>query len=221
MSDLTATIEIESPDLALTETVACDESATVQPVTGAGTVPNAEAYLFTIRTDDFGRFEAALERDHTIAGFERVVDLGSEAVYSFEYSPAATLFSPVVAAVHGVSLEWANDGTTWTVRVWLPDRAALSALREYATDRDIRFSLRRVSDYAGPGGAENSLTDEQREAVLLALEMGYFEEPREATLREVAAELGISQPAAGGRLRRGLKRLVLATLAGGEDDTGS
>jgi predicted DNA binding protein len=213
MSDLTATIGLESPDLALTETVTYDESASVQPVTGAGTVPNAEGYLFTIRTADFDRFETALARDHTIDGFERVVDLGVEAVYSFEYSADATLFSPAVAAVNGVSLDWTNDGTEWTVRVWLPDRPALAALREYAADHDIRFTLQRVSDYVSPGEAENSLTDEQREAVLLALEMGYFEEPREATLSEVAAELGISQPAAGGRLRRGLKRLVLSTLA--------
>ena len=35
-------------------------------------------------------------------------------------------------------------------------------------------------------------------ALLTALDAGYFEEPREVTLREVAAELDISQPAAGG-----------------------
>lgn len=46
MSDITATLRVESPDLALTETVAYDETATVQPVSGAGTVPNLGAYLF-------------------------------------------------------------------------------------------------------------------------------------------------------------------------------
>lgn len=59
-------------------------------------------------------------------------------------------------------------------------------------------------DYAGLYETEPKLTQSQREALLLALEMGYFEEPRTAILSEVATELGISQPAAGGLLRRGL-----------------
>jgi predicted DNA binding protein len=218
MSDITATLRIESPDLALTETVAADDTATVQPVAGAGTVPNLGAHLFTVRTDDFDRFEAALDRDHTIDSFERVVESEGEAVYSFEYGSEATVFSAAIAEVHGISLDWTNDGTAWTVRVWLPDREALAALWEYATDRGIDFSLERVCDYASPVETDPGLTGAQREAILLALEMGYFEEPRAATLSEVAAELGISQPAAGGLLRRAIRRLVVSTVAVEADD---
>jgi predicted DNA binding protein len=61
------------------------------------------------------------------------------------------------------------------------------------------------------------LTDSQREALLVAFETGYFEEPRNATLGEVAADLDISQPAASGLLRRGIKRLVASSLM---DDSG-
>lgn len=219
MSDITATIRVESPDLPLTETVAYDDTATVQPVVGAGTVTNLGGHLFTVRTADFDRFEAALDRDHTIESFERVVELGDEAVYSFEYAAEATVFSAAIAEVHGISLDWANDGTAWTVRVWLPDREALASLWDYATDHEIEFSLERVSDYAGPAGTEPGVTESQREAILLALEMGYFEEPRSATLDDIAAELGISQPAAGGLLRRGMRRLAVSTLTGGVDET--
>lgn len=56
------------------------------------------------------------------------------------------------------------------------------------------------------------LTDNQREALLFALEAGYFEEPRDVTLGEVATGLGISQPAASGLLRRGVKRLIVSSL---------
>ncbi len=217
MTDVTATLRLESPTLALTETVAYDPSATVRPVTGTGTVPDSEGHLFTIRSAEFDRFEAGLERDRTVAAFERLVDAGREAIYRFEYDDDATLFSPAIAAVDGVSLEWRNDGTAWTVRVWLPDRRALSTLRAHAIEGGIEFSLCRVNEYAGPVDADASLTDRQREALSLALEMGYFEEPRGASLREVAAALGVSQPAAGGLLRRGMRRLLVATVA---DDAG-
>ncbi|WP_435185566.1 helix-turn-helix domain-containing protein [Halobellus sp. EA9] len=213
MSDLTATIRVQSPDLALTETVANTDAATIKPVSSAGTAPNLGAYLFTVRTDDFEQFETALERDHTIDSFERVVERGPEAVYSFQYDSEATVFSAAISAVNGVSLDWTNDDTVWIVRVWLPDREALESLWDYAVEHDVEFTLDRVYDYAGIDEADSALTKDQREILLLALEMGYFEEPRTATLSEVAAELGISQPAAGGRLRRGLRRLVESAVA--------
>ena len=213
MSDVTATLRLSSPTLALTETVAYDDSATVQPVPGAGTVPDAGGYLFTIQSADFDRFETALRRDSTIADFEQLTCVGSEAVYRFEYAAEATLFSPVIASVDGVSLDWTNEGTAWTVRVWLPNRAALATLWEYAVEHDIQCVIEQVHGYANPVGTDSGLTEDQQEALLLALEMGYFEEPREATLTDVAAELGISQPAAGGLLRRGMRRLLLGTIA--------
>ena len=221
MSDLTATLRIESPALPLTKTVAADETATVRPVAGAGTAPGLGAFLFTVQSDDFDRFERALEQDDTIAAYDRVVEHGGEAVYRFEYSPEATAFSAAVAEVNGVSLDWSHDEATWTVRVWLPDREALAALSEFAAAHDIDFTLERVSDYARPDGMEPRLTENQREALLLALEMGYFEEPRATSLEAVATELGISQPSAGGRLRRGIRRLLLSTIADDVDGSGA
>jgi predicted DNA binding protein len=211
VSDVTATIRVHSPDLALTETVS-STAATIKPVSGAGTAPNLGAYLFTVETDDFDRFEAALTADPTIDSFERVVERGAEAMYRFEYDRKATVFSAAISDVGGISLDWTNDDTTWTVQVWLPDREALSTLWGYATDHDVAFSLVRVHDHTDVAETEGNITESQREALELAWEMGYFEEPRAATLSEVATELGISQPAAGGRLRRGIRRIVEATV---------
>jgi predicted DNA binding protein len=57
---------------------------------------------------------------------------------------------------------------------------------------------------------------------LLALERGYYDEPREATLDDLAGEVGISRQAYARRLRRGYRTLIQAHLqfAGdGEDVT--
>jgi predicted DNA binding protein len=221
MDDISATLRVKSPDLALTKTVRSVAAATVKPVSGAGTAPSLGAYLFSVRTDDFEQFEAALRQDPTIDSFARIVADGPEAVYRFEYDSGATVFSAAIAAVDGISLDWTNDGAAWIVRVWLPDREALASLWEYAIDHDVEFSLERVYEYTSFADAQPDLTDEQRDGLLLALEMGYFEEPRTATLSDVAAELGISQPAAGGLLRRGVRRLVESRVAArSEDATG-
>ncbi|MFC7008103.1 helix-turn-helix domain-containing protein [Halalkalicoccus salilacus] len=46
---------------------------------------------------------------------------------------------------------------------------------------------------------------------MVAYEMGFFEEPRQATLEEVATEIGISARAVAGRLRRGQTTLLERT----------
>jgi predicted DNA binding protein len=97
--------------------------------------------------------------------------------------------------------------------VWVPDREQLARLWAFAEDNDMDVRLQRTNEYAGPITEDADLTAAQREALLTALDAGYFEEPREVTLDEVATELDISQPAAGGLLRRGIKRLLLATVA--------
>nr|WP_256487766.1 MULTISPECIES: helix-turn-helix domain-containing protein [unclassified Haladaptatus] len=56
------------------------------------------------------------------------------------------------------------------------------------------------------------MTDEQREALATAFASGYFRVPRETSLSELAETLDISPQAASGRLRRGLERMLGATL---------
>jgi predicted DNA binding protein len=113
-----------------------------------------------------------------------------------------------------------NDGSAWILTVWMSERADLVHLWDYARQNDVDIDLLRVNEYASLGSTDAGLTDSQREALLLAFEAGYFEEPRDATLGEVAAELDISQPAASGLLRRGIKRLIVSSLMDDRDQSG-
>jgi predicted DNA binding protein len=110
-------------------------------------------------------------------------------------SHQAKVLSPVVSAANGIILDMD------LVQLW-----------DYAQQNDIDIELLRVNEYASLGNTDAGLTDRQRDALLVALKTGYFEEPREVTLSDVATELDISQPAASGLLRRGIKRLVVSSL---------
>jgi predicted DNA binding protein len=197
------------------ETLAYDESASVKPVSESGAESESRRYLYRVSSTDFDRFEEGLENDHTITDFERVHQArnDAEAIYSVEYSDQTKLFSPMISMANGVALDMENDGTGWTITVWTPSRQQLSWLWEHAKRNDISFELRRVNEHASIENSDDGLTDSQRDALLIALDAGYFEEPRDADLRAVADELDISQPAAGGLLRRGIKRLILSTIA--------
>lgn len=214
MNDVSADLRVQHPDLVLTEALRHDESATVRPASESAAESESGTYVYTVTSADFERFEAGLRADPTISGFEQVIHTAEEdsAIYSLEYADDAILFSPAVSASNGVVLEMENDGTSWLMTVWLPDRQELSDIWAFADRNDISFELERITDYTDVVAPGDGLTDSQQEALLVAFEAGYFEEPREASLGEVASSLGISQPAAGGLLRRGIRRLVRTTL---------
>ncbi|WP_049935470.1 helix-turn-helix domain-containing protein [Haloplanus natans] len=213
MADIKAVVRARHPDIVLTETVAHDRTANVKSVSEAGTDPTSGKFFYHIKSSDFSRFEDGLREDRTVGEFERVIETRDErAIYSFEYTDEAKLLSPVISAANGVILDMENDGRAWVLTVWIPERTDLVHLWDYAQQHDIDIELLRVNEYASLGETDAGLTDSQREALLVACEMGYFEEPRNATLGDVAAELGISQPAASGLLRRGIKRLVVSSL---------
>ena len=218
MTDVKAVVRVEHPDIVLTETVAHDRSSRVRSVSEAGTDPTSGKFFYHITSSDFPRFEDGLRNDSTVGEFERVIETrDEEAIYSFEYTDEAKVLSPVISAANGVILDMENDGSAWILTIWIPDRSDLVPLWDYARRNDIDIELLRVNDYASLGSTDAGLTDSQREALLVAFETGYFEEPRNATLGEVAADLDISQPAASGLLRRGIKRLVVSSLM---DDSG-
>jgi predicted DNA binding protein len=213
MSDIKAVVKVEHPDIVLTEAVTHDRSAKVKAVSEAGTDPTSGKFFYHIESSDFRRFEDGLRADRTIGEFERVTETGEgKAIYRFEYTDEAKVLSPVISAANGVVLDMENDGSAWILTVWMPERTNLVHLWDYAQGNDIGIELASVNEYASLGTTDAGLTDSQREALLVAFETGYFEEPRDATLSEVAADLGISQPAASGLLRRGIKRLVVSSL---------
>jgi predicted DNA binding protein len=103
-----------------------------------------------------------------------------------------------------------NDG--WKFEVRGEDREDISEFRDYCQEEDIPIDITAVHAMLPIQGEGYELTDAQREALVLAYERGYFDSPREASLEDVAKELGITQQSLSSRLQRGHRRLIAATL---------
>lgn len=178
-----------------------------------GDVPRK--FVFAAHGTRFDEFEAALERDPTVARYE-VLQRGTDrAYYVVTYDTEAVEKGTYhIAVEHDIVFTDITlcDGE-YTVQARVPDRESLKALRQYCRENTIPFRLRRIYREAGPAGAGSGLTDAQRQALRLAYERGYFDTPRETTLAELGEELGISRQALAERLRRGHRRLIEATVA--------
>lgn len=112
-----------------------------------------------------------------------------------------------------------HDGK-WEVRVLFADRENLREFYDQCQDElDFSIELARVFDRSNPATyGEYGLTEDQRNALLIALEIGYFEVPKQSDVEDIAEELDISPQAVSQRLHRGYRNLVMNTI--GTHDTG-
>lgn len=90
----------------------------------------------------------------------------------------------------------------WHVRVRFPDHESVTAFRNRARTRGMRAEVRRLRTV--PDDRPELLTPVQRRTLVVAIEQGYFEIPRQSTLDDLAADLGVSKQAVSERLRRAL-----------------
>lgn len=172
-------------------------------------------FIFWAESSDFAAFDEAMAGDPTVEEPVVLAETDRRRLYRVELSPvgreAAT--APLWGDLDLVLLDSRGSASGWQLRFRIPDREALGAFVDGAEARGIDFTIDVVYEgtespeyIVGPG------TDEQRRALLAALELGYFEVPRGAQLADVADHLGISSQAASERLRRGLKAHLASWL---------
>ncbi|MFB6312249.1 MAG: helix-turn-helix domain-containing protein [Salinirussus sp.] len=106
----------------------------------------------------------------------------------------------------GVSMELPieiRDGAvTWHVTA---PRDRLSALRDQLQQFDVTYRVEAVHERVED---EPLLTERQRRLVTAAVEAGYYDTPREATLTELANDLGIAKSTASETLHRAEGRII-------------
>jgi predicted DNA binding protein len=109
-----------------------------------------------------------------------------------------------------LSAEGSSD--QWLFELRAADQQSLSQFQEYCRENEIEITLTRLYTLSEEGNRDHGLTEAQLEALTLAFERGYFDSPRQATLEDLAHELGISRTAVAARLRRGNRRLIARTI---------
>ncbi|WP_367175295.1 helix-turn-helix domain-containing protein [Haloarcula rubripromontorii] len=210
---ITTKIHIQHERLALVPTLQNLGEITIRVITQGNTDPGSTVFPFLIEYHDRERLEEMLDADPTVQRYDLVDWTDQTGIYYIEHTPETKLISSVVTDVNGFLVHTETKGNGWLVRLLLPDREALNTIWEYANENDISLDIIEIYGNTDTGGESSyGLTDEQRTALTTAYENGYFGEPRDISLNEVADEIGLSSTAMSGRLRRGMRNLIAATL---------
>ncbi|WP_227357081.1 helix-turn-helix domain-containing protein [Haladaptatus salinisoli] len=161
--------------------------------------------------DEKGLDVSATESKH-VKNLVLLDTLGSHALYKVEWTGEYEDLLAGIVETEGTILE-ATGTKTWHFVLRFLDHDHVGQFYNYCTDHGIPVHIDRVYTLTEEAlrGRMFKLTNEQREAIVLALDRGYFSIPREVQMRALADELGISQQAFSERLWRGLEK-VLANL---------
>lgn len=184
------------------------------------TEPEQNLYFIRFDLGNPGEIHPALEGDRTVQSASPLTETSTSQVWRVEFADRAKLLDPQVTreggfVLHARSTALDGDRWGWHERWLLPDHEALNTIWQDAREDGFEFEILHYHTWGGNLSEHSdvrTLTEEQREAVVLANERGYFQEPRETDLAALADELGISTSAAAGRLKRGMKLLIEKTL---------
>lgn len=210
---LSTTVFVEHRDLALVPTVRSLADTDIGVVSDAGTDPHRGVHFFWVETPDWAAFERALDADHTAESYAEVTRSDDRRTYRIEYADDAKLVTPAVLDAGGLVVESRSQDTGWRLELELQGHDALYDVHSFVRDYGITFEVLELHHTNETNAApESRLTDPQVEALVTAYHHGYYDEPREVSLNELADALGISPTAASGRLKRGSARLVEETL---------
>ncbi len=168
---------------------------------------------FWVRGAETEDVEAAFEQHPGVSSIQLVDSIGDEYLMRAEWDEAYFGILSALAKANVVVLAGIGTKDEWRFEVRGENRETIADFREYCQESDIPIAITAVHAMLPIQGEGYELTETQREALVLAYERGYFDTPRETSLEEIAAELGITQQSLSSRLRRGHRRLIGAALS--------
>ena len=178
--------------------------------------------LLRVQVTDDGAFESVLGEDETVVAWTRLatgpdghlyrVRVGADRLAVRAYRHALQL--------DGYLADAQVDADGWRLRLLFPDRAAVSSFTRRCDADGMEPNVRAIQDAGGPHvDRAYDLTRIQAETLQFAVECGYFDVPRRATLETLADGLDVSKQAVSERLRRGLDSLLTDTVSDMDRDS--
>jgi len=181
---------------------------------GEATVP-----LFWIHNSTRHSFLESVQRHPAVTSAAEVDVFDDRALVTLDWDANHDHLFEGITESEGQLLSATGTRDSWEFELRFPDHDALSEFRTHCEDAQISLEVQRVYNPTKPdAGPWYGLTELQREAITLAVRMGYYDIPRGCTTKELADELGISDQAVTERLRRAIVSLVTYTLVHSESE---
>jgi len=171
-----------------------------------GTFP----YVFVWNCTNYELFEETANSLPELTSISILETFDDGRLYKLEWDQQEHKLISNVVHNDGVLLFAQGDSKQWRFEFRFPTRDNVSQFFTDVSNDSIELELTSLFEEIDYESTEHGslLTSKQEHALKTALEMGYFNTPRDVSLGDVATELNISTSACSVLLRRGHKQLL-------------
>ncbi|RDZ34363.1 MULTISPECIES: helix-turn-helix domain-containing protein [Haloferax] len=212
-------VRISPGDFELGQILELDEASAIELETlvpsGDVTVP-----LFWVYEPVRDHFLETVRRYPTVDNVTEVEVFDNRTLFRLDWDASQDHLFQCILDQGGQISSATGTSEGWDFEIRFSQREALSEFRTCCEDAHINLDVIRVYNPTDPGVSQwYGLSEPQREALTLAVQMGYYDIPRGCTTQELASELGISDQAVTERLRRAIGAFVRRALLTPEPET--
>lgn len=176
-------------------------------------VGNATVPLVWIHNSTRDSFVETVQRHPTVNSATEVDVFDDRTLFTLDWDADQDHVFRGIHESMGQLLGATGTPEAWDFELRFPTHEALSTFTSHCEDAQISLNVIRIYNPTEPTANQwYGLSEPQRKAMMLAVEMGYYDIPRGCTTVELAEELGISDQAVTERLRRAIVVLVNHTL---------
>ena len=197
-------VRIPSKDFELGQILSLEDGSAIELET---LVPNGDATvpLFWVYEPVGNGFLDTVERYPTVNSVTQVDVFDDRTLFRLDWDASQDHLFQCISEHDGHMLSATGSPEGWNFEIRFSDREALSECQDCCEDAHISLQITRIYKPTDPeAGPWYGMSEPQREALTLAVRMGYYDIPRGCTTAELADELGISDQAVTERLRRAI-----------------
>jgi predicted DNA binding protein len=211
-------VRISPDDFELGQILSLEDASAIELETlvpsGDVTVP-----LFWVYEPVENGFLDAVERYPTVNSVTEMDVFEDRTLFKLEWDASQDHLFRCILDHEGQILGATGTSEWWDFEIRFSKREALSLFRTCCEDAHISPEIISVYNPSDPGaGPWYGVSEPQREALMLAVQMGYYDIPRGCTTEELADALGISDQAVTERLRRAIGAFTRHALITPEPD---
>jgi len=197
-------VRISSDDFELGKILNLEGASAIELETLVPSV-NATVPLFWVYEPIRDGFLDTVERYPTVNSVTAVDEFEDRTLIKLDWDASQDHLFRCILEHDGQILSATGSPKEWNFEIRFSERESLSQCQDCCADAHITLDLTRIYNPVDPKvGPWYGLSKPQREALTLAVRMGYYDIPRGCTTAELADELGISDQATTERLRRAI-----------------
>ncbi|MFD1513182.1 helix-turn-helix domain-containing protein [Halomarina rubra] len=159
------------------------------------------------------RFARSVRNHPAVDSFDELDRFDGETLYALRWDASSDHLFDAIHREDAHLLRATAVADTWTFELRFHTHESLSAFQRHCENAHVHYGVRRITTPDGPVDRRHyGLTEQQREALVLAVETGYYDIPRRRSTVDLAEQLGISDQAVTERLRRAIVALSTSTV---------